>query len=171
MTTRNKRRICSKYFKLGTEWVETSDSQNMWARRGSRMVPRSTTYETQRHSDSHWGRPTLKMHSLYVGHQMACGGALSWGLGWRTSLRGGGGSLGAVASAAQQTGGDVLLLGSNSHRFITSAEELHLAFHPPTPPPPPPPPGENMIWYVSWNVHTVTPNRKKDTNSALLLTN
>ena len=170
MTTRNKRRICSKYFKLGTEWVETSDSQNMWARRGSRMVPRSTTYETQRHSDSHWGRPTLKMHSLYVGHQMACGGALSWRLGWRTSLRGGG-SLGAVASAAQQTGGDVLLLGSNSHRFITSAEELHLAFHPPTPPPPPPPPGENMIWYVSWNVHTVTPNRKKDTNSALLLTN
>lgn len=53
----------------------------MWARRGSRTVPRSTSYETQRHSDSHWGRPTLKMHSLYVGHQMACGGALSCGLG------------------------------------------------------------------------------------------
>lgn len=163
MTTRNKRRICSKYFKLGTEGVETSDSQNMWARRGSRMVPRSTTYETQRHSDSHWGRPTLKMHSLYVGHQMACGGALSWRLGWRTSLRGGGGSLGAVASAAQQTGGDVLLLGSNSHRFITSASRLSSS-HSSTSSTPP----QERIWYdMCPEMYTLSLQTEKRTQTVL----
>lgn len=139
-------------------------------------MPRSTSYETQRHSDSHWGRPTLKMHSLYVGHQMACGGALSCGLGFggRASEGGDEKSLGTAASAAQQTGGDVLLLGSNSHRFITSAEELHLAFHPPTPPPPPPPPPPrreyDMICVLKCS-HCHSRQKKKDTNSALLLTN
>lgn len=121
-------------------------------------MPRSTSYETQRHSDSHWGRPTLKMHSLYVGHQMACGGALSCGLGFggRASEGGDEKSLGTAASAAQQTGGDVLLLGSNSHRFITSAEELHLAFHPPTPPPPPPPPQERIRYDMCPEMFTLS---------------
>lgn len=88
---------------------------------------------------------------------------------WRTSLRGGGQkSLGTAASAAQQTGGDVLLLGSNSHRFITSAEELHLAFHPPTPPPPRR--EYDMICVLKCS-HCHSRQKKKDTNSALLLTN
>lgn len=70
--------------------------------------------------------------------------------------RGGQKSLGTAASAAQQTGGDVLLLGSNSHRFITSAEELHLAFHPPTPPPPPRPPQERIRYDMCPEMFTLS---------------